>query len=610
MLGNLRISSKIYVLISTLIFFMVLTVGTGIFQMIKIGAEIASIAEEDMPATAALTQVTIHQLEQAILFERSIGLAARLKDDKSLLSELTSSKAGFIDLGHKVEKELKDIELMAKAVVAHSTSDVEIAEFNKIATEIIALETKHSIYEKEAEALLEQIANGDLKGTTSKIHEIEAIETALDHELEALLFEIERFTEDALLQAEHHEQTALYLLIGLFAFTATASVALSWLIVRQIVPPIITITNVMTSLADGNYDAEVPVLSGQDEVAQMARAVQIFKDAAMERKVLQATLEKEKTKAAAQELEASVERDRLVREAKEREVIVSAETRKKFVETISVEFENRFGSSVSSVASGASQMSAISKGLADSANDTSDQSKSVANASEQANSKVQAVAAAAEELSASISEITRQVSESSTMTTDAVEEAKVSHSAVQSLVTAAVEIGDVVNLIADIAEQTNLLALNATIEAARAGEAGKGFAVVASEVKNLATQTARATEEIGSRISDIQKSTESAAASIEGIGDIIGKVDGIASDIAHAMDQQSAATQEIARNVEQAVSGTDEVSNSISSIAKASAETGQVAAEIRDVSQSLTDQSAMLTKEVGNFLDNLKSGAI
>ncbi|HWA19210.1 MAG TPA: methyl-accepting chemotaxis protein [Devosia sp.] len=70
-------------------------------------------------------------------------------------------------------------------------------------------------------------------------------------------------------------------------------------------------------------------------------------------------------------------------------------------------------------------------------------------------------------------------------------------------------ISNIIGLIDDIAFQTNLLALNASVEAARAGEAGKGFAVVAIEVRRLAQSAAQASAEVKGLIEESSSEVKS-----------------------------------------------------------------------------------------------------
>jgi methyl-accepting chemotaxis protein len=243
--------------------------------------------------------------------------------------------------------------------------------------------------------------------------------------------------------------------------------------------------------------------------------------------------------------------------------------------------------------------------LATNAEQSIQQSTTVAAASEQASANVQAVASATEQpteqLTSSVKEIGRQVSESTRITGRAVEQANLSSASMQGLAEALQRIGTVVELINTIAGQTNLLALNATIEAARAGDAGRGFAVVASEVKALAEQTAKATDEISQQILAIQAATKQSVGSIQEIGATIATVNEIATAVAAAVEQQGMATAEIARNIQEAARGTQEVSSNICGVSQAASETGQTAAQLLSSANELSRQSETLRTSVEGF---------
>ncbi len=354
----------------------------------------------------------------------------------------------------------------------------------------------------------------------------------------------------------------------------------SWIITRSITLPVKALTGTMTELAAGNLSVTVPMAANQDEIGDMARAVEVFKTNGLERRRLEAE------QAAEQEV-----RDR--RTAK--------------LEQLMAGFDSEVQALVSQLSSASTQMRSSAQSLSALSEQTSHQSVSVAGAAEQASANVQAVATATEELSASLEEITRRVAESATVTRHAHEEAERTNVTVATLADAADRIGTVVQLIQDIAGQTNLLALNATIEAARAGEAGKGFAVVASEVKSLANQTAKATEDIAGQVQQVQTATRDAVAAIQSITATIAKVNEISAAIAAAVEEQGAATQEIARNVQQAAMGTQDVSETITSVRAAAGETGTAASEVLSVASGVQSQSDRLTGAVGSFLVNVKA---
>ena len=347
---------------------------------------------------------------------------------------------------------------------------------------------------------------------------------------------------------------------------------------QGITKPIRNLTGVMNRLAEGDNEVQIDGIDRGDEVGDMSRTVQVFKDNAVERAQLQW----------------QNAQDESVREK-----------RQQTIDSLISSFRATAGEALGTVEATAQSLDDTAHALTEIARDSTGYASSTCSSSDEATSNVQTVASAAEELAASIGEISRQVAQ----TTDIVERATIgtqeTNRKVESLAEAATKIGEVVTLIQAIAEQTNLLALNATIEAARAGEAGKGFAVVASEVKELATQTSKATEEISSQISEIQGATRESAQAISEITETMNEVNKFTSSIASAVQQQGQATSEISQNVQRAAEGTTAVSSSMSQLSSAVDQTSASAEMVLTASSELTEKTDQLKTEVEMFLKDV-----
>ena len=374
-------------------------------------------------------------------------------------------------------------------------------------------------------------------------------------------------------------QNSITVAISAGAIAVLLGLAAALLIGRSISRPVGEMTDAMTRLAGGDLAVAVPALANKDEVGKMARAVQVFKDNAIEKHRLD---EAEKVRLAAE-----------YRRQQESEELI-----------------DMFGSSVSGVFH---SLSEASQAMADTAesmksmvDDTNTQIDVVSREVAEAESNAQAVAAASQELTAAIGEISRLVNTSSQVAEQGSAQATEVVSKVSQLRDASAKIGEIVGIISNIATQTNLLALNATIEAARAGEAGKGFAVVAGEVKNLSQQTQKATVDISSQITEIQNSIGGTVEAVQAIGETVTHIYRSSTEIAAAITEQQSATDEIARNIQFVSSSTEKIGESMGSVRESADKNNIASAQVHTASSTMSGQTEKLAVEVGDFLTAVK----
>ncbi len=261
----------------------------------------------------------------------------------------------------------------------------------------------------------------------------------------------------------------------------------------------------------------------------------------------------------------------------------------------------RIGQNSDTLASAATELSAVAGQIATAASDTDLRTTSASTEADEISRNVQTVAAGSEEMGLSIREISRNTNEAAQIAASAVSEAARATETIRQLGESSAEIGNVIKLITSIAEQTNLLALNATIEAARAGDAGKGFAVVASEVKDLAQETARATEDIGTRVTAIQADTQGAVEVINRISDVIAQINDFQTTIASAVEEQTATTGEMSRSIGEVAAGSSRIASNISEVSAAGATSLEGVTQTRQASDEVARTAEELRTLVGAF---------
>jgi methyl-accepting chemotaxis protein len=345
---------------------------------------------------------------------------------------------------------------------------------------------------------------------------------------------------------------------------------------RNVIAPIVTLTVAMRHLAAGDTGTEIPNTTRRDELGAMARAVEIFKQAAIENARLH------------------VEQDQITARTKAARQTAAAQLTKAF--------DAKVGKLVQSLKTSASDMEETARSMSETAEEAGQVSKLATAFAEQTSNNVREMAAATDKFATSAREIGSRVSASVSLVGKAVDDTRRTDNAVSILSQRSERIEQIVKLISDIAAQTNLLALNATIEAARAGQAGRGFGVVASEVKTLAAQTARATEEIAAHVAQSQEATKDVVGAIKGVGSTIEQLHLIASAIAAAVEEQHAVAQEIARSVAEAANGTQEVTANMSHVRNAADHTGSTSTKVLLAATVLSQNSSELSREVERFL--------
>jgi methyl-accepting chemotaxis protein len=399
---------------------------------------------------------------------------------------------------------------------------------------------------------------------------------------------------------------------GIASGGAALALLVAFLIIRGIRRPIAGVTAAAGRLAQGDLAVVVPHADERNEMGDLARAVEVFKTNAIERRRLEA--EAQRTRAAADS-----ERERTASEKAEAAAVQGAAMQAlgaglmrlaegDLTARLEAGFPAEFAKIRDDFNHAAEKLARAVRGVVDGAIAIRSSTDEISSASDDLSKRTELQAAGLEETAAALGEITatvKKTAEGATHARAVVAEARGDAEKSGEIVRHAVEamgriekssqgIGQIISVIDEIAFQTNLLALNAGVEAARAGDAGRGFAVVASEVRALAQRSAEAAKEIKGLIAtasaEVGNGVKLVAKTGESLARIVAKVAEINSIVG-----------EIAVSAQEQATGLQQVNIAVSQMDQTTQQNAAMAEEATAASRSLSQETGQLSGLVGQF---------
>lgn len=431
--------------------------------------------------------------------------------------------------------------------------------------------------------------------------------------VDAFYVKLEHRTQAAVDEA--NVEASFYWTLITIAMSALALmlVTVGFVTFKRIIGGMYRLGTSMGLVAEGQLDAQIELARNSDEIGDMGKALEVFRQGAITNRRLEQDAAESRKRA---EFERIAMQEKAEADATERlrvatsglaaglKRLASGDLAFQLNNAFAQDFEalrHDFNQSVAQLGTTLVQISGSISTL-----DTG--TREIAVGTDDLSKRTEQQAASLEETAAALDEITVNVANSSKRTEEAKAVAsRANHSAAESaqvvshaeeamrkIEESSQQISNIIGVIDEIAFQTNLLALNAGVEAARAGEAGKGFAVVAQEVRELAQRSAQAAKEIKGLIHNSSAEVENGVKLVRDAGSALKTISGFIVEINIHMES-------IATSAKEQSVGLAEVNTAVNAMDQTTQQNAAMVEQSNAASNTLANEAVRLRELVSQF---------
>lgn len=572
-LSNLGIATKILLVIGVLAMLTLSVVGAASLQLNKLSETTSDLigdqAESLKIASAASEKLArVHQLWLERLIEtdteKLTGLRDEIDKERNALGQLLGELNPLMD---------------GDDATTFATIEREMTEYNQLMAPVEGLLISGNARGAEQ---IGQDQGGDLYAKIDA--EFDTLVSRQDKDLDA----------GAVAARESAANTIWWLVVasvsGLAIVAAFAVIGIR----RTVTSPLGEVVERMGSLARGQNDIEVQGTERGDEIGKIAKAVLVFRDAAVEKQKIEAAqkLADEEQKRVVDSLESGL--------AQLAQGDLTAQ--------ITAEFSPSYQTVKTNFNEALTSLRGLISTVSESAAGIRTGSSEIAQASEDLARRTEANAASLEETSAAITQMdgrlkatalaaSRTVASADGAVTTVSEGRAITDQAVQAMgrvADGAKGIDSVIEGLDKIAFQTRVLAMNAAVEAGRAGEAGRGFAVVADLVSALAMRSeeeaARAREQLTATQTDIVSAVE-----------MVQKVDGALANISGNVAEVHTLLGQMASDNQAQSTAITEISIAIGTMDQSTQQNAAMVEQTSAAARNLSSEVLTMAEQAAKF---------